>query len=96
MFVAFYNPGTSGEDPSRRGFTTEEAAWNYIKSAGVCASCLEDLARGHFADAPDVTVTHVAHTSCGAEWDVEPETEYTADDLACIPFCQVRQSSNAE
>lgn len=42
-FVAYYMPATEGKDPSKEGFSTEEAGWDWVRKNCVCKGCKEEI-----------------------------------------------------
>lgn len=78
-YIAVYLP--DGEyDPTKRGFNSEEDAWNYIKEC-ICSDCKQILVRGyelykHKEEVDKIDCTHPCETACGCEWLVMKESDY--------------------
>jgi hypothetical protein len=74
MYTAMHMAGS--EDVA--GFTSEDAAWEWIKNNRLCHMCLKELADGGcwcgFGDIEEWhETTDPAFTPCGGEWIVEKE-----------------------
>jgi len=73
-FKYLANPIASDIDQSlRRGnFKTEEDAWDYIKTVGLCNDCLDILEKGYeeIDEFLRLDCFHVSQTRCGTEWEV--------------------------
>lgn len=77
-FTALYMPGTDRNDPSRGGFETEDAAWEWVYGR-MCLACKEErrLALAgeklHAHDGNDYECSE--HPPCACEWEVVPTEE---------------------
>ena len=94
-YCAIYMPGHGDDtDPSCSGFDSEEEAWEWITNYYLCEGCRMELAIGGAwevspfpAESNDprnytwYNIDHPSSTSCGAEWDVCPESDFTEEEL---------------
>lgn len=70
-WIAHYEPMLyEGQvNPTKRGFASADAAWEYITGTQVCDGCREELV-------PPITVENLRSTGCAAEWLVLEENKF--------------------
>lgn len=88
-FTAIYLPlrAEGEEDPSRGGFSTEEAAWAYVFE-GMCRRCLAERELALAGDTEKASL----FPACACEWAVWPTWELEHDiEAARTRFLKVLQ-----